>query len=232
MKPYEVVVHPDIWTKLTAIGTIGAVAMALILAVWSGVAARVARVRLDDREAKAEARKVVILITSTWEQVDGTPGVSRDWVEVVNAGDEPIVEARMLYGYSHPAPHQLDWQWMHGNGGGSSYTPLILAYDRYRFSGDWRPIPPAEPRNPSNADRGGFYGIVTWSDSRNRHWVRSGREQPVELQEPLRYEERPTPRHRKDADASVIKHAAALADKAEQRTANLIRIVNGTKRNL
>jgi hypothetical protein len=59
------------WTKLTAIGTVGSVVVALLLTGWAAFSGRRARRRLDDREARAEARKVVAI--PTVEYVLGRP---------------------------------------------------------------------------------------------------------------------------------------------------------------
>jgi hypothetical protein len=209
----DVVVQPDIWTKLTAIGTIGSVAAAMILAGWAGLAGRRARRRQDDREARAEARKVVSLpghVDDLWPTDDGGQElVIKELIQIVNAGDEPILEVRMVYGGSDKGNETMDdWQWMHGSG--SSYSPLVLANDRFSFGGRWQVIGSNEQKNPSNADRGGFFGVVTWSDARNRHWIRRGRDQPVELQQRTAYGQDPVPTHRRDTKSRTIKDARAL----------------------
>jgi hypothetical protein len=218
---YDVVVHPDIWDKLTAIGTVGSVVAALVLAGWAGLAGRRGRRRLDDREARAEARKVVAIPTTVFDLDEDKQGAVdvREYVEIVNAGDEPILEARMIYGASDKGNEMMrDWQWMHGNGRGTSYASLVLAGDRYRFTGDWQVMHSNDSTSPSEADRGGFYGVIAWSDARDRHWIRRGRDQPVELKKPMTYGVDPQPVHRREASTRTVTDARARAVELQRLT--------------
>jgi hypothetical protein len=206
-------VKPDIWTKLTAFGTVGAVGAAVLLAIWGGHAGRRALIQQDDREARAEARKVVLLPghdEELWPSDDGDSQELRitEYLDVVNAGDEPILEARMIWGGSDRTNDSMaDWQWLHGT---PSYHPLVLANDRVRFHGQWQIKAPGESQQLSNADRGGLFGVVMWSDARDRHWIRRGRDQPVELKEPIRYGSDLKQKYRHDKKNRVIKDSRAL----------------------
>ncbi len=223
MTPH-VIVEPDIWTKLTAIGTVGAVVAAVLLAVWAGLAGRRARKQQDDREARAEARKVVLLPghgEELWPSDDGHSQELKitEHLDIVNAGDEPILEARMIWGGSDRGNDTMrDWQWLHG---GPSIHPLVLANDRVRFHGQWQTKDPRESQQLSNADRGGLFGVVTWSDARDRHWIRRGRDQPVELKEPTRYGAEPKQKYRRDKNSRVITDTSALwaANKSDLQAA-------------
>jgi hypothetical protein len=206
---YQVDVHPDIWAKLTAIGTVGSAIVALLLAGWAAIAQSRLRRQLDDREARAQARRVVAIPTTEYRTIDGTTGgFTADFVDIVNAGDEPIFEARMIYGGSDKGYESMrDWEWWAGNGNGTMYTPLVQASDQYRFPGNWHAVESPDASDPCQADRGGFYGVIAWSDARDRHWIRRGRDQPVELRRPMVYGADPQPVHRRDASTRTIREA-------------------------
>jgi hypothetical protein len=193
---YQVDVQPDIWTILTAVGTFGAV-IAAMLGTWYGVSSgRRERRHLEDKEARAEARKVVVIPTHEYDN-DEVAAFTREFVQIVNAGGVPILEARMVYGGSFNS----QWVWMHGSGG--SYTELVLPNDQHSFTGGWHNVR-KEPTELSNAERGGLYGAVAWSDARDRHWVRRGRDQPVELAAPYVWGTPTLPANAKDNNQRVI----------------------------
>lgn len=209
---YHVEVAADIWTILTAIGTVGAVVAAL-LGTWYGVnASRRERDRLEDREAESEARKVLILHTLRAANDDTVPMWARTilGIEVVNAGREPILDARLLHASSNPTvPSMKGWQWWPGNGG-ASHTQVVLPGASHAFRGSWKQEGGDGTQTPSSADRGWFTATVTWTDARNRHWVRRGSEPPVELGKPTQYGEDPEPKRRTDRSSGVITETTGL----------------------
>jgi hypothetical protein len=98
---YHVVVVPDIWTVLTAVGTVSAVVVAL-LGTWYGVtAARRERRRMEDQVAQSDARKVLI-VNKLLHHDNGIQATSYDAIVLINASAEPVLEAFLLDGSSEP----------------------------------------------------------------------------------------------------------------------------------
>jgi hypothetical protein len=209
---YHVDVQPDIWTILTAVGTIGAV-IAALLGVWYGItAAKRERQRLEDRSAQSDARKIVVICRIVLDVNAHPEPTWRDGIEIVNASPEPILEVRLLHASSKPTVESMrPWYWSPGSGG-SSHTQLLLPGQERQFGGRWIPVGGGVTNfeTPSNADRGWFMATVTWSDVRNRHWIRRAGEEPVELQQPTVYGEDPIPVRSRDQSCHVITETRAL----------------------
>jgi len=139
--------------------------------------------------ALAEARKVIALFQSR-QSADYLP--IEFWYEVVsvvNTGNEPILDVRLVEAASRDYPEnmgQLHWE----PGSGGSYLPFILQGATGDFGGNWaRYVGDGSDQqsevehNVCNADRSGLEATITWTDSRGQYWLRSGREVPVRLQE-------------------------------------------------
>ena len=206
----QVSVTADVWTILTAIGTVAAAVVAVGISVWSYYTSRGAAAAAEDKDASAQARRIVVIPRHTMGNYD-VVHLPDETVDMLNASDEPILEARIIYGCGdNTAGMQRSWDWVQGNGRNTSYTELIRPGDSFSFTGDWQARGHGAPVDLTEAERGGLYGVVTWSDSRDRHWLRHGREQPIELLQPWTPNTRPIPRYRTDRDRPAIRAAGQV----------------------
>jgi hypothetical protein len=111
--PLPVDVRPDILDWLTAIGTVGAVAVAVGVAIVEAVRAHSAR---SERDAVLEAQRAseyraVARLVSAWVErsyvraEDGTHYVEVAFAHIINESDLPVFQVRASISLSSAVPH-------------------------------------------------------------------------------------------------------------------------------
>lgn len=108
--PYPVDVLPDGWDKATAIGTVGAVAVAVLIAVveaWRAAKARRERDALASSQRATERRSTASLVSAWVERTyipadDGTTYVPQVWAHIINGGQSPVYDVHSSVGLVPP----------------------------------------------------------------------------------------------------------------------------------